>query len=230
MINLIQPSRWKRNAVILASIAAVAGAVVLGVAYWPEGPIKAGPVPEPIAQTREDVVQYMASKQFAALPVDQRQDYMQRARQAHPDLRGRRGGGAGDVELTEEQRDQLRSNMRSVMEDRMRQREEEYLKLPPEDRTAYLDKIIDEMQQRMAERTTRPRRDADTPRDPNAPPDANRPAGRGRGFTPQRMRERIETADPAQRAVRAEFRKALQKRMEERGVSFGPGGGGRGPR
>jgi len=45
-----------------------------------------------------------------------------------------------------------------------------------------------------------------------------------------RMRERIETTPPENRAKMAEFRRQLQKRMQERGVTQGPfRGGGGGP-
>jgi len=50
--------------------------------------------------------------------------------------------------------------------------------------------------------------------------------GPGERFSPQRIKERIESTPPEDQAKRAEFFKAVRKRMEERGITFprGPGG------
>ena len=58
--------------------------------------------------------------------------------------------------------------------------------------------------------------DAETANAGNSP----RRGGHGRRFTPERMKNRIETSEPEQRARRVEFFKALRNRAEERGVDF----------
>jgi hypothetical protein len=116
-----------------------------------------------------------------------------------------------------------------------------------EDRTAYLDNIIDEMQARRAEFMAN--RDPNRPFDPNrfGPPDSNDPNRRPRfamrgqmtpGQRPRinaernRVRSSRTTADMQVKS--AQFRKDLMNRMQQRGNQMpmgrpgGPGGGGGG--
>ena len=110
-------------------------------------------------------------------------------------------------------------------------------------RTAYLDKIIDDMQARRAEFLAA--------RDGNRPPDANGPPGFGpppdaNGFrrfgqqganagqrprmNPERMRARSERISADMRVRMIQFRRELRNRMEQRGIQDpmgGPGGPGR---
>jgi hypothetical protein len=139
-------------------------------------------------------------------------------------------------------RDDARDAMRERFEAEETKRVDEFFALPPgPQRDKYLDQQIDEMQRRMREwqerastqPTSRPARDRDGPS--TRPSDAERQ---------RRMAERDDRTPPAQRAKRVEFRAAMMKRMQERGIQppggrwgggtgggrGGPGGGGRGPR
>jgi hypothetical protein len=140
-------------------------------------------------------------------------------------------------------RRQIREQIGEAMQARMTAQVNGYFALPEgEQRTAYLDNIIDEMETRRAEFMAN--RDPNRPFDPNrfGPPDANgRPRfGRqGENFgqrprmDPERMRARSERMSADTRVKMTQFRRDLQKRMQQRGIQmpmFGPGGpgGGRG--
>ena len=132
------------------------------------------------------------------------------------------------------QREQFMYTMasgRQVMEYQM----ETYFTLPKEEKTAYLDKIIDLMQAQRAGfeqmRQQRPRRDANDPNMQRRRDRANQQNGAGgrRTPNPSRMRARSERGTPEQRAQRTAFMEAIQKRMQERGISM-PSPGGRGGR
>ncbi len=103
----------------------------------------------------------------------------------------------------------------------MEYRVNEYFNQPDDKRTAYLDKMIDEMQARRGEfRARRP--------DANDPNDRRRQRRQfARGAEDQRAR--MESVDPMTRAKRAAFREAMRTRMQQRGINPpGGGGGGRG--
>jgi hypothetical protein len=127
-----------------------------------------------------------------------------------------------------------RQYMRSAMGQRMTSQAQKYNGLPAEQRTAYLDEVIDSMQA-WREQMPRParRRDAN---DPNFRADRRQrgeqgngqggPQGQGqrRQMEPSQMRARMESMDPARAVQMQAFREALRKRMQERGIQ-GPQGG-----
>ena len=160
-------------------------------------------------------------------------------------------------DANEDARREIRGQMFEAMQARMTAQVNGYFALPEgKQRTAYLDKTIDEMQARRAEFLAR--------RDPNRPPDANGPprfGPPGEGFrrgepdangrprfgqrsanarqrpriNPERMRARSERISADTRVKTMQFRRDLQKRMEQRGIQGpmmgrgGPGGFGPGP-
>jgi hypothetical protein len=160
-------------------------------------------------------------------------------------------------DANEDTRRQMGEQIGEAMRARMESQVKGYFALAEENRTAYLDKIIDEMQARRAEFLAG--RDANRPPDANGPPgfgppDANRFARFGPpdadGFrrfgqrganagqqrprpNPERMRERSERISADTRVQMMQFRRALRERMEQRGIQGpmrGPGGrGGFGP-
>jgi hypothetical protein len=116
-----------------------------------------------------------------------------------------------------------------------------------EARTAYLDKIIDEMEARRAEFLAN--RDTNRPFDPNrfGPPDPNDPnrrprfgrrgqfaAGQRPRINPERNRARSSRTSADMQVKSAQFRRDLFNRMQQRGMQMpmgrpgGPGGGGGG--
>ena len=117
---------------------------------------------------------------------------------------------------------------RQVMEYQM----ETYFTLPKEQKTAYLDQIIDKMQAQRAnmekmreQMPPRPPRDAN---DPNVQKRLARMRERQAARSnPSNMRAGAERGTPLQRAQRQQFRDAMQARMQQRGISMpAPGGGG----
>ncbi len=145
-------------------------------------------------------------------------------------------------DANEQARREIFRQMGSVMRERMTAQVNGYFALPEgQQRTEYLDKIIDEMEARREEFLAR--------RDPNRPPDANGPPPQDalrRRFgprdandrsrprmNPERMRERSERFSADARVKMTQFRRDLQKRMQQRGIQspmWGPGGRGRGGR
>lgn len=80
---------------------------------------------------------------------------------------------------------------------------EEYFELPPEQRVAYLDKMLDEK-----EKNRRDRKDD----------------GRGgkrngsKGFTPETLKHVLERLPAEERSRHLEFKRAWMERMRERGI------------
>ena len=142
-------------------------------------------------------------------------------------------------DANEDKRQEMREQMGEAMQARMEAQANEYSSLPDEKKTAYLDKIIDDMEARRAEFLAR---DANGPPDPNrfrrfGPRDPNfmqRQGQQARQFRrpePSRMRERSERIGTDTRIQMAQFRQDLMNRMQERGITPGRGGfgGGRPP-
>jgi len=167
-----------------------------------------------IAQaTREQILHYLASDEFGRLDKDQRADFVAQVRQARPDERPMMF--AAVQSLSDHERDNLRRNVRPLFQRQMHKRIEAYFELPEDQRAARLDEMIDEMQQRMANRPSPEQsRDSADPNDGRAGHRGPRSRWRDLG----RMRERIETTDPKVRAERAEFFRAFRARMQERGL------------
>jgi hypothetical protein len=137
-------------------------------------------------------------------------------------------------DANEDKRREVRDQIGEAMRARMEAQANEYAALPDTGKTAYLDKIIDDMQARRAEFAAR---DANGPPDPNryrrfGPRDPNfmqRQGQQARQFRrpePSRMRERSERTGTDTRIKMAQFRQDLMNRMQERGVQMGPGGRG----
>jgi hypothetical protein len=118
---------------------------------------------------------------------------------------------------------------RQVMEYQM----ETYFTLPKEQKTAYLDQIIDKMQaQRANMEQMRQQMPPRRPRDANDPNvqkriarEQQRQAARS---NPANMRARAESGTPLQRAQRQQFMSDMRARMQQRGIPMPARGGGRG--
>jgi len=96
----------------------------------------------------------------------------------------------------------------------------EYFTLPADKRTAYLDKMIDEMEARRRARAMRGE-DPNSPFrffDPNSRPnDPNeRQRRRQMARNAENRRARMESIDPLTRAKRAAFREAMRARRQQR--------------
>ena len=151
-------------------------------------------------------------------------------------------------DANEDKRRQVFEQMGDAMQARMEAQVNGYFALAEgDDRTAYLDKVIDEMQARRAEFLAN--RDPNRPFDPNrfGPPDSNDPNRRPRfamrgQMTPgqrprinaERNRVRSSRTSADMKVKSAQFRNDLMNRMQQRGIQpptrdpGGPGGGGPG--
>jgi hypothetical protein len=105
-----------------------------------------------------------------------------------------------------------RHQRRVFFEKVMNSRVQGYFNTPVENRQAYLDKVIDEMQ--------KIRQDNPHRRDPNRIQQARQ---RADNRTPEQRRLRWETRDPVKDAMRREFFSALRTRAESRGIQMGRG-------
>jgi hypothetical protein len=140
-------------------------------------------------------------------------------------------------------RRQIFEQMGEAMQSRMETQVNGYFACAEgEERTAYLDKIIDEMQARRAEFMAN--RDPNRPFDPNRFADPNRrprfgqrgrfAAGQQPRINPERNRARSSRMSADMQVKSAQFRRDLFNRMQQRGIQMpmmrpgGPGGGGGG--
>ncbi len=139
-------------------------------------------------------------------------------------------------DANEDKRQEMREQMGEAMMARAEAQANEYAALSADEKTVYLDKIIDEMQARRAEFLARDANDANGPPDPNrfrrfGPQDPNfqrrQQAFRQqfRQQDPSRMRERSERISADTRVKMMQFRQDMMNRMQERGIQMGPGGG-----
>jgi hypothetical protein len=140
--------------------------------------------------------------------------------------------GAMDREdLTEEQRRQIRENMREVMQSTMRERVDEYFNASEDEKQAVLDRHIDEFQQ-IREQWERRAKEREKETDEQRKAREDRRGGRS-APTQEERKARSESRNPDQMARGMAYFGAMQARMAERGIKspgpgFGPGGGGRG--
>lgn len=138
-------------------------------------------------------------------------------------------------DLTDEQRDEVRRNMRQAWTGVMDERVDDYFAAAPEDREAILDKQIDEMQERMtgwAERRKEREREREARDNQDGEQDKADQERRRRWRGPQtraQRKSRSESRDPDKSARRSAYFSAIRKRAQARGVEMG-GPGGRGPR
>jgi hypothetical protein len=210
-----RPPRRAWYAVALGATLVLAG-VAGGVVYWLK--FRVPPPPDVKTQPPEVVTKYMASVEFAKLPEDQRIGYVRSAREA------REQSGAprpATTDLTPEEQERLRNSMGAVFRKQMDDQVKGYFALPPDQRGAYLDNLLEQAAERRSQWTQRS--DGAAPGGPGAR-GPNRQAP-----DPERMKahmeERLETTDPLSRAQAVAFRQAMQQRAKERGIQMGRGPG-----
>ncbi len=154
------------------------------------------------------------------------------------------------TDLTEEQREQARKNMREAMDQMMGQRVDEYFAAKTDDeKNAVLDKHIDEMQKFMKAMEERRRQEEEKEAAEGDDPEKKAEREKRReemrkGWANRSQAERktdSETRDPNKSAQRMAYFGAMMRRSAERGIQMprfggpggrgmgGPGGGRRGP-
>ena len=168
--------------------------------------------PDLAKATAAQVVQYLASEEFGRLSENDRQGYFDQARRRSdgPDvLRQAR-------QLPAERQKTLRENTSALF---LRAFVEPYYKLPPDQRVAYLDRIISI---RQAARSLMPLAGSQGPSGSGAPGGASGAFGGamrfGQNLAPQDLRGLIEKTDPLRRAQFVGFLTDLEKRMAQRGL------------
>ncbi len=116
-----------------------------------------------------------------------------------------------------------RKQFASLFRSRMLRPVKEYYALPEDQRTAYLDKTIDEMQERFKQFRDNPPRSRPRRADPN---DRTARDRLQQMRNPENMRARSDYIDAESRARMRQFRRDMRNRMRQRGINM-PGRRGR---
>lgn len=180
--------------------------------------LKGPELPDPGKQKTEDIAKLMASDKFSKLPEDLKGKYLENL--SNQDKAREIFYSAAS--MTDDEKKNLRENMRPMFEIAMNKKAKEYFALPQEKRDAFLDNEIDKMAERFASRAdnqNRGNRDAAVGQGAGAPGGAaaqGNAGGRRQGPSPKAIKKRIETTDPADRAKAAQYRKELRARAQQR--------------
>lgn len=198
----------RKRTVILVSIASFLGICCAGYYAFNR------PVPPAIdKQSSDEMVKYLASPEFAKLPEEVKKDYFKGVNEKFDDEGKSIRGEASN--LADGDRQQLRDNTEKLVRAMFQERIDKYFALPKEERTAYLDKVIDEMQKRREERQkAREKSGNDKPQNANNQQGNNRQRDPARGL--ERAKKRIENNDSSTRAKQVQFFKDLHARSAER--------------
>ncbi len=191
----------QRNVIIAASLGAVLVVAAGAYWFWPGGP---DITDAPPVEDRQQAAKYVASEEFAKLDEETRSQYLKKFTGSFDD--GPPKGLRATTQLSDDERSRFRKQFGPMMRKMMTKRINDYFALSAEEQVEHLDKMIDMFQARRAEA---------------AKGDSPRPH---RGMTPERLKRIIENTEPEMRAKFVEFRKALQNRSKQRGLSspFGP--------
>jgi arsenate reductase-like glutaredoxin family protein len=176
-------------------------------------------LPDPGKQKTEEISKLMASDKFTQLPEGLKNKYLEnlanqdKAREIFYSARN----------MTEEEKKNVRENMRGMFEMAMNKKAKEYFALPKEKREAFLDSELDKMAERFANRPNNPgNRNAAVAQGgqgggaPGGAAAQGNPGGRRQGPTAKAVKQRIETTDPADRAKAAQYRKEMRARAQQR--------------
>lgn len=207
-------------------IALIATGVVVGLSgigvggyyLWPEPAPK--PPPPDATSTLQDQAEYAATEDFSRLPM--------RKRVAWVDKQITRANEMNEDEFVQmwkdlgpEKREQIRDNLDDVMEARVNKHADDYIKLPREERDAYLDKRIDEMQgwRKKLRRVFDDRREnRKNPMNELSPEERARERARRRAHAVREMREFMTEKGGARRAKMMKYFADMGKRRKERGM------------
>lgn len=194
----------RKRTIVLIAVAYVLGLSCAGYYYFKR------PVSPPVEKS-SDAVKYMASTEFKKLSEDERKAYFKGVNEKLGEDRGAFFREASS--LSDDERKQLRENTGSIFRAMMNERVNKYFSLSKEEKTAYLDKMIDEMEKR--------RKDGPPPG--AAPPGenknakANKDGGPGKGpGGPERIKKMIEGTSSSDRAKNIQFMMDMRARMQER--------------
>lgn len=160
----------------------------------------------PELQTTESQLKYIASKEFGTLPNTEKSKYIKSLDRGELFKQSR--------QLPDEAKHQLRKNIGGVFRTMMKERIGKYSQLSTKaEKNAYLDKMIDKMSGFRKERKK-------TMSSADKKKQEERRAKRGKHKPSlDRIKNRIETSDPKERAQFMGFIVDMRARMKERGIS-----------
>ena len=170
----------------------------------------------PESDSREDLVKFVASDKFRTLNFEKRKFYVDKLRQQN------KNSGAFRRHFSREEMQKLPENeRRKAMENLFRTemivRDHEaldFVKMSDDEKIAFLDRRIDEMEEFHRQREARR---AEAKKTPGAEKPPQRPSSEDRAL---RFKQSIESTPPEVRAARAELFRAMRDRMKARGKSF----------
>lgn len=182
----------------------------------------AAPPPEPSAANYEEVMEFIQSGDFGDLPERERIDYVKsmmdsgvmppRPRRMAMSGKAEKNAAGADDGTPDSAKpppnDALRDTMRAMMKERING----YFDTPPKERSAYLDKLIDErrrhheaMVKNMSEEERKEMIE-----------NGGRPPWRRRRPSAKMIKNMIESHSPQERAKFSEFRRAMRARRRAR--------------
>ncbi len=248
LFDILSQRSLKITAVSLAIVLGLTGLGWGGYHFWPR-PLPKPPEPNASVEQARD---FLASDDFNRLPIDQRIAWVDQRMQKMSEL-GDDAFRRAMRDMDEKTRHRIHENMHAVMEARMDRNVDNYFKASEAERTALLDKQLDDMQRFM-------RRERGPDSRPGGPEGSRGPGGReGRGDRGGRSRGdggppgggggpgmggppgggpgpggdmggrgrqaivRFSQMPADKRARAVAYRTAMRKRMVERGMG-GPGG------
>ena len=189
-------------------------------------------LPDPKEQKPDEIAKVIASDTFTKLPQKAKDAYLENL--VNQDKTREIFYSARD--MSDEDRKNLRDNMRAAFEITMKKTAQEYYALPPEKKEAYLDAQLDKMAERFAERQRQMEAQGGTGGGGGGSGGSffggrgqdsgggGAQAGQGQGQggrrreapSPQQVKNRIENTDPESRAQMSQYRAALRKRAQQR--------------
>lgn len=208
-----------KKSVVLSTCGAVliASAIAAACVLWLDKPHEP---PAPSEQSAGEITKYLASEEFEKLEPEQKQAYFGGAVKRFESENTWR---PPRQDLSDEERERLRKNAGPLFRKVMERRIEKYFEMPKEEKTAYLDEMIDRFAEMRKAREQRRAERAAAGETSSAPRERRR--GPHRSFTPARLRDMIENTPPETQARFIQFMMDMRARREERGL---PGWGGSG--
>lgn len=129
-------------------------------------------------------------------------------------------------DLTDEQRRQIAENMRTVWEGEINKRVDEYFAASEEEKTAVLDRQLDEWRERMKEWEQRRKEEEKKDGEKERADQRQRFAGMFGQQSREQRKDRSETRDPDRTGRQMAYFMAMRTRAAERGINMPMGGGG----
>ncbi len=124
----------------------------------------------------------------------------------------------GEDKLSDKEKEKVRNSFQTVFQQRMVAEAKGYFAIPEDQREAYLDGLLDKMEERFAQRQNSGEGGSGRRLEGGGgggPPGGGGGGGR-RGPSAARIKARLDSSTPQERAMMTEFRRAMHARMEAR--------------